>query len=65
LFGLIVYLPTPQGLTDDGKKALAIFTLCVIFWISHVIPLMITSLLAIILFPLMGVSLFGYEDRLE
>ncbi len=68
LFGLIVYLPTPQGLTDDGKKALAIFTLCVIFWISHVIPLMITSLLAIILFPLMGIlpadktySLFGNQ----
>ncbi len=55
LFGLIIYLPTPHGLTDDGKKALAIFTLCVIFWISHVIPLMITSLLAIILFPLMGI----------
>jgi solute carrier family 13 (sodium-dependent dicarboxylate transporter), member 2/3/5 len=68
LFGLIVYLPVPQGLTDEGKKALAIFTLCVIFWISHVIPLMITSLLAIILFPLMGIlpadktySLFGNQ----
>ncbi|MFQ5685535.1 MAG: SLC13 family permease [Candidatus Scalindua sp.] len=68
LFGLIVYVPTPEGLTDDGKKALAIFVLCVIFWISHVLPLMITSLLAIILFPLMGVlpadktySLFGNQ----
>lgn len=68
LFGLIVYIPTPEGLTVDGKKALAIFVLCVIFWISHVIPLMITSLLAIILFPLMGVlpadktySLFGNQ----
>lgn len=68
LFGLIVYIPTPEGLTDDGKKALAIFVLCVIFWISHVIPLMITSLLAIILFPLMGIlpadktySLFGNQ----
>ncbi|ODS32879.1 MAG: NaDC-2 [Candidatus Scalindua rubra] len=68
LFGLIICLPTPEGLTDDGKKALAIFALCVIFWVSHVIPLMITSLLAIILFPLMGVlpadktySLFGNQ----
>ena len=68
LFGLIVYLPAPEGLTDDGKKALAIFVLCVIFWISQVIPLMITSILAIILFPLMGVlpadktySLFGNQ----
>jgi solute carrier family 13 (sodium-dependent dicarboxylate transporter), member 2/3/5 len=68
LFGLIVCFPTPEGLTDDGKKALAIFVLCVVFWVSQVIPLMITSLLAIILFPLMGVlpadktySLFGNQ----
>ncbi|MFQ5963052.1 MAG: SLC13 family permease [Candidatus Scalinduaceae bacterium] len=68
LFAVMLYLPTPQGLTDGGKKALAIFALCVIFWISHVIPLMITSLLAIILFPLMGVlpadktyALFGNQ----
>ena len=68
IFGLIVYLPAPEGLTDDGKKALAIFVLCIIFWVSHVIPLMITSLLAIILFPLLGVlpaektySLFGNQ----
>ncbi len=31
LFGLIVYLPNPEGLTDNGKKALAIFVLCVIY----------------------------------
>ena len=55
IFALIVYLPAPEGLTEDGKKALAIFVLCIIFWVSHVIPLMITSLLAIILFPLLGV----------
>ncbi len=68
LFALIVYLPTPEGLTVEGKKALAIFVLCVVFWVSQVIPLMITSLLAIILFPLMGIlpadktySLFGNQ----
>ncbi len=68
LFALIVYLPTPEGLTIEGKKALAIFVLCVVLWVSQVIPLMITSLLAIILFPLMGIlpadktySLFGNQ----
>lgn len=61
-------MPTPQGLTEEGKKALAIFFVCVVFWVSNVIPLMITSLLAIILFPLMGImsadktySLFGNQ----
>ncbi len=68
IFGIIVWLPTPQGLTVDGKNALAIFAICVVFWVSNVIPLMITSLLAIILFPLMGIletdktySLFGNQ----
>jgi len=68
LFGFIVYLPNPEGLTTNGKKALAIFVLCVIFWVSQIIPLMITSLLAIILFPLLGIlpaektySLFGNQ----
>ena len=68
MFGLIIYSPTPHGLTQDGQKALAIFAICVIFWITNVIPLMITSLLAIILFPLMKIlpseqtySLFGNE----
>ncbi len=61
-------MPETEGLTKDGKKALAIFVVCVFFWITHVIPLMITSILAIILFPLMGVmpaddvyALFGNQ----
>ncbi|MDR4504771.1 MAG: DASS family sodium-coupled anion symporter [Candidatus Scalindua sp.] len=68
-FIFILYLPETEGLTEDGKKALAIFVVCVLFWITHIIPLMITSLLAIILFPLMGVmsadkvySLFGNQS---
>lgn len=68
LFGLILYLPNPEGLTTNGKKAIAIFVLCVVFWVSQVIPLMITSILAIILFPLLGIlpaektySLFGNQ----
>lgn len=66
LFFLIVTLPTPQGLTPQGQKALAIFVVCVLLWVTHALPLMITSLLAVILFPLTGVlstsatySLFG------
>jgi len=61
-------LPPPEGLSPEGMKALAVFSLCIIYWIFGVLPLMITSLLAIILIPLSGVmgaseayALFGNE----
>lgn len=55
LFTIIVYLPRPEDLTEAGQKSLAIFCVCVLLWVSHALPLMITSLLAVILFPLTGV----------
>ncbi|GIW43817.1 MAG: sodium/dicarboxylate or sulfate cotransporter [Candidatus Binatia bacterium] len=45
----------PEGLTAAGQRALAIFSVCVLFWVLNVLPLMITSLLAIVLIPLAGV----------
>lgn len=53
--GTIGLMPTPEGLTTEGQRALAIMALCIILWVSQAIPLMITSLLAIVLFPLAGV----------
>ncbi len=58
----------PQGLSPQGQRALAVFFVCVLFWVLNVLPLMITSLLAIVLLPLTGVltasqayGLFGNE----
>lgn len=71
--GILIYwwvssIDTPAGLTPTGQKALAAFALCVWYWISGALPLMITGLLAIILIPMSGVmpaakaySLFGNE----
>ena len=68
IFWAVLTMPPPEGLSDSGQKALAVFSLCVFFWVFDVIPLMITSLLAIILIPLTGVmtapqayALFGNE----
>ncbi|MFQ5707637.1 MAG: SLC13 family permease [bacterium] len=68
LFFLITHLPTPEGLTPQGQKSLAIFVVCILLWVTHAMPLMITSLMAVILFPLTGVltasesyALFGNE----
>lgn len=68
IYWWVVTRPLPSGLTPEGQKALGAFALCVFFWVSNVLPLMITSLLAIILLPLTGVmqssqayALFGNE----
>ncbi|MBI1911307.1 MAG: DASS family sodium-coupled anion symporter [Deltaproteobacteria bacterium] len=63
-----VQMPTPEGLTIGGQRAIAIFFVCLILWVTNVVPLAITSLFAIVLVPLLGVltqkdtySLFGNE----
>lgn len=68
VFGLILSLPAPAGLTLSGQKALAVFAVCLIMWLTRVIPLAVTSLLAIILLPILGImesgeafSLFGNQ----
>ena len=68
LFWIIRTANRPDGLSQEGLAALAVFALCVFFWVFDVLPLMITSLLAIILIPLSGVmsasqayALFGNE----
>jgi sodium-dependent dicarboxylate transporter 2/3/5 len=68
IYWAVISLPLPAGLSPQGQKALGVFALCVFFWVLNVLPLMITSLLAIILLPLSGVmqssqayALFGNE----
>ncbi len=68
LYWWLITMPLPAGLQPEGQKAIAAFALCVFYWVLNVLPLMITSLLAIILLPLSGVmqsgqayALFGNE----
>ena len=50
------FFPPPEGLSAEGFKALSVFIVCILWWITNVVPIMITSLLAIVLFPLLGLS---------
>ncbi len=73
LTGVLIYLlirnsALPADLEPAGHRALAVFALCVFYWVFDVLPLMITSILAIILLPLTDVlpakeayALFGSE----
>jgi sodium-dependent dicarboxylate transporter 2/3/5 len=60
--------PVPEGLTEPGLRALAVFTTCLVLWVTGALPLMVTSLLAFVLLPMVGVlsaneayPLFGNE----
>jgi sodium-dependent dicarboxylate transporter 2/3/5 len=64
--GLVLLMPTPDGLSAEGKAALSVFAFCFILWTTGALPLSVTSLLAIALLPLLGAldagtafSLFG------
>jgi len=66
LFIIFLVTPTMAGLTPAGQRALAVFILILTFWVSHVLPLSVTSILGIALLPLLNVmsiehtfSLFG------
>lgn len=58
--GVILLLPfiidAPEGLSQIGFRSLAVFIVCILWWVSNVIPLMITSLFAIVAFPLFNIA---------
>lgn len=52
VFCLLMFMPTPDGLTVAGQKALAIFASALVLWVSGSIPIYLTSMIAIILLVL-------------
>ncbi|WFO75627.1 DASS family sodium-coupled anion symporter [Desulfurococcaceae archaeon MEX13E-LK6-19] len=54
VFLAILFMPTPEGLTVQGQRALAVFWLAFILWLTTPIPVWLTSMLAIVLLALTG-----------
>ena len=54
-FALLLGLEGPSDLSSEGYKVLCLFILCVCLWATNLIPLSITSLLAIAAVPLLGI----------
>jgi len=54
-FFILTSIEGPADLSDEGYKVLCVFFLCVSLWTTNLIPLSITSLLAIALIPMMGI----------
>lgn len=68
LYWVVVTRPLPEGLTDQGLRAMGVFLVCLVLWVTSALPLVVTSLLAFIMLPASGVlpanktySLLGNE----
>ena len=68
LFVIMFQISPPAGLSLAGYHSLIVFAACVAIWVSGLLPLAVTSLLAMAMLPLLGImeakktyALFGNE----
>ncbi len=55
LFFIILFMPTPEGMSYAAKAVFAIAVWMIVWWITEAIPVYATALLPIGLIPLLGV----------
>lgn len=53
---LLLIMPTPNGLTPLGQRVLAVSVLMIVFWMTEAIPIPMTALLPILLYPILGIT---------
>lgn len=54
LYWFLVSRTPPEGLSPQGLRALAVFAVCIVLWVTEALPLMVTSLLALVALPMSG-----------
>lgn len=54
IFVCVLLWPTPQGMSEEAKATLACTLWVAIWWITEALPISVTSLLPLVLFPLSG-----------
>ncbi|MDA0781298.1 MAG: SLC13 family permease [Rickettsiales bacterium] len=55
LFFTMLLIPAPDAIGDTGWRVIAVISLMLIWWISEAVPIAITALLPIVLFPVLKV----------
>ena len=62
-FLLVLFLSNPEGLSSEGRITAAVFLLMGIWWAFEAIPLQVTALMPLILFPLLNVEEIAVISR--
>jgi sodium-dependent dicarboxylate transporter 2/3/5 len=55
LFFLMLAMPTPDGVSPEGQRMAAVAMLMALWWIGEAVPLAVTSLMPLVLYPLLGI----------
>lgn len=56
VFAVLLALPPPEGLELSPWRVAAVASLLAIFWLTEAVPISVTALLPVVLFPALGVS---------
>ena len=60
IFFILLFMPSPEGLSSSAWKVAAIAVLMATWWATEAIPVAVTALLPLALFPLFGIT--SFED---
>lgn len=52
----MLVLPTPEGLSPEGWRTAAVAFLMATWWVSEAIPIPVTALVPLVLFPVLGIA---------
>lgn len=59
VFLALLLLPPPDGLAPQAWRVAAVAALMAVWWVTEPIPIPVTSLLPLVLFPLLGIASMG------
>ena len=51
----MLMLPPPDGVSPEGQRMAAVVLLMALWWITEAVPMAVTALLPLVLYPLLGI----------
>ena len=51
---VILFLPAPEGLSAEAWRVVAVASLMIVWWITEAVPVPVTALVPLVLFPFLG-----------